>query len=341
MNETIVTLQKQFSSELEIAKTSAELEAIRVKFLGRKGPLQQLMQELKQVSPEQRPEVGKRINDLKEEITARLAAMQNAFVLQEEEAQLAKEKIDVTLPGKRYFAGRKHIISKTLDEMVDILVDMGFSVQYGPDIDTEYYNFEALNFAPDHPARDMQDTFYINSNVLLRTHTSNIQARVMEKQQPPVRIVAPGIAYRNETITARSHVFFHQIEVLYVDTGVSFADLFATMQEFLEKLFHKEVTIRYRPSYFPFVEPGMEVDIGCLACNGTGCSLCKQTGWLEIAGAGMVHPEVLSNCGIDAEAYNGYAWGMGVERIALLKHGIGDIRLFTENDMRFLNQWHV
>jgi phenylalanyl-tRNA synthetase alpha chain len=226
-----------------------------------------------------------------------------------------------------------------MDEMIDILVSMGFSVQYGPDVDTEWYNFEALNFPPDHPARDMQDTFYIAPNVLLRTHTSNTQVRVMEAHKPPIRVMMPGRVYRNEAITARSHVFFHQVEGLYIDKGVTFADLMATMHEFIGKLFNADVETRFRPSYFPFVEPGMEVDLRCLSCKGTGCNLCKHTGWLEIAGAGMVHPEVLKNGAIDPEEYTGYAWGMGVERLAMLKHGIKDIRLFTENDLRFVKQF--
>jgi phenylalanyl-tRNA synthetase alpha chain len=216
---------------------------------------------------------------------------------------------------------------------------MGFSVQLGPDIDSDYYNFEGLNFPPEHPARDMQDTFYLTPQMLLRTQTTNIQLRTMESQKPPIRIIAPGKVYRNETITARSHVFFHQVDALYIDKGVTFADLLATLHEFLSRLFHQEVETRFRPSYFPFVEPGMEVDVRCLSCGGTGCMLCKYSGWLEVAGAGMVHPEVLKNGGIDPEVYSGYAWGMGVERIILLRHGVRDIRLFTENDMRFLEQF--
>ncbi len=214
---------------------------------------------------------------------------------------------------------------------------MGFSVQYGPDIDSDYYNYEGLNFPPDHPARDMQDTFYITKEMLLRSHTSNTQLRVMENHKPPIRIIAPGTVYRNETISSRSHVFFHQVEGLYIDKNVSFADLFATMDEFWSKLFHTKVKTRFRPSYFPFVEPGLEVDVACTSCNGKGCRLCKQSGWLEICGAGMVHPEVLKNGGIDPEEYSGYAWGMGIERLAMLRYGIKDIRMFTENDMRFLD----
>ena len=235
--------------------------------------------------------------------------------------------------------GRKHPLTQAMDQIISILSGLGFSVQYGPDVDTDYYNFEVLNFPPDHPARDMQDTFYITPHVLLRTHTSNIQARVMEVNKPPIRIIAPGKVYRNETITARSHVFFHQVEAVYIDKNVTFGDLFATLDDFLSKLFKQDIGTRYRPSYFPFVEPGVEVDISCLVCQGKGCNLCKHSGWVEIAGAGMIHPEVLRNGGIDAEQYTGFAWGMGLERLVMMLRGIQDIRLFTENDLRFLNQF--
>ncbi len=339
MQASIESLRQEFTQELQKIASSQDLETVKVKYLGKKGPIQGLMKGLKDVAADQRPAVGKLINDLKEEITSRLTAFEADLIYQEQSTQLEKEKIDITLPGRRRFAGRKHIVTQMMDEMIDILMGMGFSVQYGPDVDTDWYNFEALNFAPDHPARDMQDTFYISPNVLLRTHTSNVQVRVMETQKPPIRVIAPGKAYRNETITARSHVFFHQLEGFYIDKGVTFADLFATMREFFSKLFKTEVETRFRPSYFPFVEPGMEVDLRCLTCNGAGCSLCKHTGWLEVAGAGMIHPEVLKNGDIDPEVYTGYAWGMGIERMVLLKHGVTDIRLFTENDLRFLNQF--
>lgn len=339
MQPTIETLRQEFNNELSLVKSTTDLETLKVKYLGKKSPIQNLMRALKDVPSEQRPECGKWINDLKEQISAALETQQQKLISLEESLQLQNEKIDITLPGRRRFPGRKHIITQTMDEMIDILIGMGFSVQYGPDIESDYYNFEALNFAPDHPARDMQDTFYISSNMLLRTHTSNIQVRVMESQKPPIRIIAPGKVYRNETITARSHVFFHQIELFYVDKDVSFSDLMATMHEFLRKLFKRDVETRYRPSYFPFVEPGMEVDLRCLTCEGAGCNLCKHTGWLEIAGAGMIHPEVLKNGDIDPEVYTGFAWGMGVERVILLRRGVNDIRQFTENDLRFLEQF--
>jgi phenylalanyl-tRNA synthetase alpha chain len=338
VQQAIQELRTQFNNEISLTENTQQLETLKVKFLGKKGSVQELMKALKDAPSEERPALGKHINDLKNEMVDELETRQAAFVLQEEELQLCCEKIDVTLPGRRRFRGGKHPITREIDLVVSIATEMGFSVQTGPDFDTEYYNFEALNFPPDHPARDMQDTFYISPQVLLRTHTSNVQVRVMESHQPPIRIIAPGKAYRNEAITARSHVFFHQHEGLYIDKGVSFADLMATMREFLSKLFGQEVETRFRPSYFPFVEPGMEVDVRCMACEGHGCQLCKQTGWLEVAGAGMVHPEVLKNGGIDPEVYAGYAWGMGVERTIMLKYGIKDIRMFVENDLRFLSQ---
>lgn len=339
MHTSIQSIHDEFFSEIAQIVTSADIEALKVKYLGKKGPVQNLMKLLKDVPADQRPAFGKEVNDLKVQISQQINEKEQEYIEKEEEVQLAREKIDISLPGRSRPVGRKHVITQALDSIVDILIGMGFSVQYGPDIDTDYYNFEALNFSADHPARDMQDTFYITPQVLLRTHTSNVQVRVMEGHQPPIRVITPGKAYRNETITARSHVFFHQVEGLYIDQGVTFADLLATMQEFFQKLFQREIETRYRPSYFPFVEPGMEVDIRCLSCEGKGCSLCKHTGWLEVAGAGMVHPEVLKNGGIDPEVYTGYAWGMGVERMVLLKHGVKDIRMFTENDIRFLEQF--
>lgn len=339
MQNEVSALRKQFQSELGQVKHSKEVEQLKVKYLGKKGPVQDLMQHLRNAAPEQRPQLGQQINELKEEISHLCEQMLHTFSQAELARRLAEEKSDITLPGRRRHLGRAHPLTQMMDEILGILVGMGFSVQYGPDIDTDYYNYEGLNFPPDHPARDMQDTFYITKNYLLRSHTSNTQLRVMESHKPPLRIVAPGTVYRNETISARSHVFFHQVEGLYIDKNVSFADLFATMDEFLSKLFRSKVKTRFRPSYFPFVEPGLEVDVACTSCHGKGCRLCKQTGWLEILGAGMVHPEVLKNGGIDPEVYSGYAWGMGIERLTMLRYGIKDIRMFTENDMRFLEQF--
>lgn len=339
MQQSIDTLRQEFLHQFTEVKTTQDLESIKVKFLGKKGPVQQLMQMLRDVPADQRPLVGKHINDLKEFMTVQCEKLSVELISREELAQLALEALDVTLPGRRCSSGNKHPLIQAMDQIIAILIGLGFSVQYGPDVDTDYYNFEVLNFPPDHPARDMQDTFYVSPHILLRTHTSNIQARVMEKNKPPIRIIAPGKVYRNETITARSHVFFHQVEAVYIDKNVSFSDLFATLDDFLSKLFKQEIATRYRPSYFPFVEPGVEVDISCLVCQGKGCPLCKYSGWVEVAGAGMIHPEVLRNGGIDPEQYTGFAWGMGLERLVMMLRGIQDIRLFTENDLRFLKQF--
>lgn len=339
MPDKIASLRRQFQSDLSSVRHSKDVEQLKVKYLGRKGPVQDLMQHLREAPSEQRPLLGQQINDLKNEIEQLCTQAFESFSQSELAVRLSEEKIDISLPGRKDYVGREHPITKMMGEVIQILVGMGFSVQYGPDIDTDYYNYEGLNFPPDHPARDMQDTFYISQEMLLRSHTSNTQLRVMEKHAPPLRIIAPGTVYRNETISSRSHVFFHQVEGLYIDKDVSFADLFATMDEFCNKCFQTKVKTRYRPSYFPFVEPGLEVDVSCTSCGGKGCRLCKNTGWLEILGAGMVHPEVLKNGGIDPEVYSGYAWGMGIERLTMLRYGIRDIRQFTENDLRFLEQF--
>lgn len=339
VQQSIDEIRELFSKEIEDVKSTHDLEQVKVKFLGKKSPVQELMKQLKDVSPDERPLVGKSINDLKTVIAQQIDQLQEKLISKEEEHQLASEKIDETLPGRRRNVGREHPLNHAMDRIINILMGMGFSVQLGPDIDTDYYNFEVLNIPPEHPARDMQDTFYISSNVLLRTHTSNIQARVMENNKPPIRIIAPGKVYRNEAISARSHVFFHQIEAVYIDRNVSFADLLSTLDEFLGKLFKQGIGVRYRPSYFPFVEPGMEVDVTCLVCEGKGCPICKHSGWLEILGAGMIHPEVLKNGDIDPEEYSGYAWGMGLERLVMILNRVKDIRYFTENDLRFLGQF--
>lgn len=341
MEKSIYNLELEFQSDLAKIKDSQSLEDLKVKYLGKKGPVQDLMKLLRDVSSEERPLMGKKINDLKESLSGSIAILEKQFIQKEEQSRLEVEKLDISLPGRRRSIGKQHPLTLAMDEIIQILVGMGFSVQYGPDVDTDYYNFEVLNFAPDHPARDMQDTFYISPHILLRTHTSNIQARVMEKNRPPIRIIAPGRAYRNESISARSHVFFHQVEAVYIAEKVSFADLLATMDAFLNQLFKREIATRYRPSYFPFVEPGLEVDVACIACQSQGCGLCKHTGWLEIGGAGMIHPEVLRNGGIDPETYSGFAWGIGVERLVMLLRGIEDIRQFTENDLNFLEQFTV
>ncbi len=339
MKQKIENLKKSFLSEIETIEQTKDLEELRIKYLGKKSPIQGLMQELRTCNSEERPEMGKLINTLKQEVSREINTHFETLEAKELSLRLSEEKVDITLPGRKSFLGKKHPLSQMLDEVIDILIGMGFSVQESPELESEYYNYGGLNYPPDHPARDMQDTFYITPDILLRSHTTSIQQHMMENSVPPIRILAPGKCYRNETITARSHVFFHQVDVLYVDKDVTFSDLLATKEEFYTKIFKQKIEMRVRPSYFPFVEPGMEVDIKCTSCGGSGCVLCKHTGWLEVAGAGMVHPNVLKAGGIDPEIYSGYAWGGGIERLFMLRHGISDIRLFTENDTRFLTQF--
>jgi phenylalanyl-tRNA synthetase alpha chain len=340
MEQQIRKIQSELDTDLQTCQSSKDIEALKVKYLGKKGPVQGLMQSLKECMADERPHLGKLINDLKESMTVSLETALQQAESKELKNRLATETIDITLPGRRRFLGKKHVVLRMLDEAIDVLIGMGFSVQYGPDIESDYYNFEALNFAKDHPARDMQDTFFITPDMLLRTHTSNTQIRVMENGRPPIRVIAPGKCYRNEDVSARSHVMFHQIEGLYIDKNVTFADLLATLEEFFSKLLGQDdIKMRYRPSYFPFVEPGMEVDISCFICQAQGCSVCKRSGWLEVCGAGMVHPEVLKSGGIDPEEFSGYAWGMGIERLTMLRYGIEDIRLFMEDNFKFLQQF--
>lgn len=339
IKETIDLISKEVEEALLSIKDEKDIEFLKIKYLGKKGQIGQLMAELGKLSSEERPHQGKWINDLKEHLQLRFEFETERLSKEKESKRFKEEVLDVTLPGRRSYLGRKHVVLAMLDEVISVLTEMGFSVQYGPEIESEYYNYDALNFPKDHPARDMQDTFYLAPDILLRTHTSNTQVRVMEGSSLPIRIIAPGKCYRNEDVNARSHVVFHQVEGLYIDKGVNFSDLLATLEELFIKLFHKDLKLRFRPSYFPFVEPGMEVDIQCLMCEGKGCSMCKQSGWLEVAGAGMVHPEVLKSGGIDPEIYTGYAWGFGIERLTILKHGINDIRLIFENHIGFLQQF--
>ena len=339
MEEKILELKKIFEGELSKVKVAKDLEQLRVQFLGKKGPISALMQDLKSVDTSDRPLFGKRINDLKILMQDQIESSNQKLYSKELKDRLKEEEIDVFLPGKVSSLGRAHPISQMLQKKIDILIGMGFSVYYSPEIESDYYNYGGLHYPEDHPARDMQDTYYLDKETLLRSHTTAFQQRVMESHKPPIRMICPGKCYRNETISSRSHVIFHQVDVLYIDKGVTMADLLATQEEFYSKLFDEKVEIRVRGSYFPFVEPGMEIDVRCTICKGKGCRLCKDTGWLEVNGAGMVHPEVLKAGGLDPEEYSGFAWGGGVERLCLLMHGINDIRLFMENDMRFLEQF--
>jgi phenylalanyl-tRNA synthetase alpha chain len=339
LNHEIESIHQNFLDDINQVKDSDCLEKIKIKYLGKKGLVASLMPLLKNATKEERPLLGKLINDLKVKLETQLDSVKKKLFEEELTESLKKEKIDVSLPGRKNFMGRKHPLSLMTDELFQILNQLGFSIQTGPHIESDFYNFEALNFAKDHPARDMQDTFYLSSELLLRTHTSNVQIRVMESHNMPIRVAAFGRCFRNETVSSRSTVMFNQVEGFYIDKKVTFADLMCTLDEFWKKLFQKEVKTRYRPSYFPFVEPGMEGDIECTLCNGKGCKICKNTGWLEVIGAGMIHPEVLKAGGIDPEKYSGYAFGGGIDRLALLKYGVDNIRLFFENDIRFLEQF--
>lgn len=339
MKEAIDLLYREFQDDKKPISSLKELEELRLKYTGKKGLVPAQMQKLRDVPPEQKKDAGKWVNDLKVMIDQELDALQTQFLEKEEKEKLAREHIDITLPARKEWLSSKHPVQQLLDEITDIFVSMGFSVYKSPELETDYYNFDVLNFQPDHPAKDMQDTFYVNPSLLLRTHCTSFQGHAMQTLKPPLRLISPGRCYRNEDVSSRSHVFFNQVDGLYIDEKVSMVDLTATMSEFVRKLFKKDVAVRFRTSYFPFVEPGVEVDVGCLLCDAKGCAVCKYTGWLEILGAGMVHSEVLRNCGIDPEKYTGYAWGMGVERQLMLRYGITDIRLLFENDMRFLSQF--
>jgi phenylalanyl-tRNA synthetase alpha chain len=321
--------------------TSAEVEAFRIKYLGTKGLVKQIMGEMKNVPNEQKKEFGQILNAFK------IAAEEKLEILLAGlgEADDNSASIDMSLPGDEITVGTRHPLNLVRNQMVSIFKRLGFAVAEGPEIEDDWHNFGAMNLPADHPARDMQDTFYVKEATdesaawLLRTHTSSVQARVMETQKPPIRVICPGRVYRNETISARAHCFFHQVEGLYIDENVSFADLKQTLYFFVQEMFGKDVKVRFRPSYFPFTEPSAEMDISCQICSGNGCNICKHTGWVEILGSGMVHPNVLKNFGIDPEKYTGFAFGMGVERIAQLKYQVNDLRLYSQNDLRFLQQF--
>ncbi len=312
-------------------------EAFRLKFLSTKGIVKSVMGEMKQVAPENKKQFGLLLNDFKQFAEQKYDTLKTTGDMGAEKAP----DFDFTLPGDHYPVGTRHPLTIVRNEIVSIFSRLGFALAEGPEIEDDWHNFGSMNLPEFHPARDMQDTFYVSQNPdwVLRTHTSSVQARVMEKQKPPVRVICPGRVYRNETISARAHCFFHQVEGLYVDENVSFADLKQTLYFFVKEMFGKDVQLRYRPSYFPFTEPSAELDISCLICHGKGCTVCKHTGWVEILGSGMVHPNVLSNFDIDPEKYTGFAFGMGIERICQLKYSVNDLRLYSQNDIRFLQQF--
>jgi len=334
MKKNFKDLQTAFSEEIVKVKTVQEFEAIRIKYLSKKGVIQELYASMPQIDPKDRPTFGKEVNDLRQYVEKKIGELKTQF-----EKKKSKEVLDFTLPGRMPFVGRKHPLTQVLDEVKRFFLQLGFSIADGPDVETDYYNFTALNFPKNHPARAMQDTLFISDAVLLRTHTSPVQIRTMQKQPPPIRIIAPGRVYRRDTPDASHSPFFHQVEGLYVDKGVSFADLRAIIQEFAKYLFGDDIHVRFRPSFFPFTEPSMEYDFNCIFCRGKGCKVCKYTGWVEISGAGMVHPNVFKAVDYDPAIYTGYAFGMGIDRIAMLRYNIDDIRLFFENDLRFLQQF--
>jgi len=339
-------LQQIENYKLEIAAVEAAtadaVEAFRIKYLGTKGLLKTVMSEMKNVPNEKKKEAGQILNDFKIFVEERY----NRLKENTQETEVSNtDSIDWSLPGNPAIVGTRHPLNLVRSQIISIFQTLGFAVEEGPEIEDDWHNFGAMNLPEDHPARDMQDTFYINNakagepSWLLRTHTSSVQARIMETQKPPIRVICPGRVYRNETISARAHCFFHQVEGLYIDENVSFADLKQTLYFFVQQMFGKDVKVRFRPSYFPFTEPSAEMDISCLICEGDGCNVCKHTGWVEILGSGMVHPKVLENFGIDSSKYTGFAFGMGVERITQLKYRVNDLRLYSQNDVRFLKQF--
>ncbi len=334
----VKTLKEKAVAEISSIKSVEDLKRVGTTLLGRRGLFSEYLRELKTVGPEQRKSFGQAINELKGWAEARLQELEALYKKEEQEQRERESWVDITMPGNRPLLGKAHPITLTFREMERIFSSLGFEVAEGPNIELDYYNFEALNLPKDHPARDMQDTFYVAPGVVLRTHTSPVQIRVMERQLPPIRIIAPGAVYRHDQDISHTPMF-HQVEGLMVDRNVRFSDLKGILTVFLHEMFGENVPLRFRPSYFPFTEPSAEVDIGCVICGGKGCRVCKETGWLEILGSGMVHPEVFRNVGYDPEEVSGFAFGMGVERIAMIKYGIDDIKQFYYNDVRFLAQF--
>jgi len=325
------------------AANKQEVENFRLQFISKKGAIAELFDKLKTLTAEQKKAVGRTLNELKQTAETKLSQLNDAV----NASASPDREVDLTLPPVPNAAGNLHPLSLTRYRIIEIFERLGFNVEDGPEIENDWANFSALNFPENHPAREMQDTFFIEKgsaageDMLLRTHTSNVQIRLMEKKKPPIRAIMPGRVYRNEAISARAHCFFHQVEGLYVDRNVGFADLKQTIYHFAKEMYGKDIQIRFRPSFFPFTEPSAEVDISCLICKGKGCNVCKHTGWVEIAGSGMVHPNVLRNCGVDPEEFTGFAFGMGIERVTMLRYQINDLRLFSENDVRFLRQFQA
>ena len=338
MKDRLLQLEKAALSEISSIKSKEAIVEFKNKYLGRKGELASLFRELGGFPPEERPVIGELINTIRGRIEARVNSLITVFAQDERIQRLKAEKVDVTLPGRYLPSGKRHPITQIMNDVKRIFLGMGFTVAEGPEVETDYYNFEALNIPKDHPARDMQDTFYISDDILLRTHTSPVQIRVMQSQKPPLRVIVPGKVYRRDSDITHTPMF-HQVEGFMVDEHITFGNLKGVLSAFLHSLFGEDIAVRFRPSFFPFTEPSAEVDIQCVICNGKGCRVCKNSGWLEILGSGMIHPMVFKAVGYDSERFTGFAFGMGIERIAMLNFGIDDIRLFFENDVRFLRQF--
>ncbi len=340
MKGRLAKLEEEALSQISSVKDVQHLSELKIKYLGRKGVISSLVKDLPSLPLDDRRRFGRLINKIKCRIEGRIDALAAQFSEREKTERLKGERVDVTLPGRRVPPGRRHPVTQVLDEVEDIFVGFGFEIAEGPDIESDYYNFEALNIPKDHPARDMQDTFYISENLLLRTHTSPVQIRVMERKRPPVRIIAPGAVYRRDSDLSHTPMF-RQVEGFMVDEGITFGDLKGVLITFLHTIFDEELAIRFRPSFFPFTEPSAEVDIQCVICGGSGnqCGVCKGSGWIEVLGSGMIHPNVFSNVGYDPEKVTGFAFGLGIERITMLKFGIDNIRYFFDNDVRFLRQF--
>ena len=339
MKQQLEEIKSRAAAALANAKLPQEIDELRVRFLGKKGELTGILKQMGKLSPEERPVIGQLANEVRSWIETDIETRLTEIKASQMAARLESEKLDVTLPGKRPQFGAKHPLSIVLDEIKEIFIGMGFEIADGPEVETDYYNFEALNIPKDHPARDTQDTFYINENILLRTQTSPVQVRTMETRRPPIRVISPGRVYRSDAIDATHSPLFHQIEGLVVDKGVTMADLKGTLEIFVKRLYGEDSVVRFRPHHFPFTEPSAELDVMCFNCHGKGCRLCKGEGWIELLGCGMVHPKVLQNCDIDPEEYSGFAFGMGLERVVMRRFNIDDLRLFYENDLRFLDQF--
>ena len=339
MKAELEAIAKQALEELKGAQDLKVLDAVRVKYLGKKGELTAILKQMGKLSAEERPVIGQLANQVRADIEQMLEQTKTDLEAKALDIRLAGETLDVTLPGQKKPLGKKHPLTIVLDELKEIVVGMGFEIATGPEVELDYYNFEALNIPKDHPSRDTQDTFYISDNVLLRTQTSPMQIRTMEKKKPPIRIIAPGRVYRSDAVDATHSPLFHQVEGLVVDKGITMADLKGTLEVFVKRLYGDSTVVRFRPHHFPVTEPSAELDVQCFHCHGEGCSLCKGEGWIEILGCGMVHPQVLLNCGIDPEEYSGFAFGLGLERMVMMRYGIDDLRLFYDNDVRFLKQF--